>query len=268
MTIGFIGAGNMAGAIIRGILAAKYAAPSDIVVHDTNAGVLDALTQQTGIVPAAGNQEVITEDATVVLAVKPQVLPRVLEQTAARIVAAKPLVVSIAGGTPIAKLESWLSPQVPIVRVMPNVNAKVGGGVAAVAGNSAATRAHIEDVLAMFSSVGIAIELDESLFRAFSAIAGSSPAWTFLYIDALARAGVAAGMPKPQALRIAAQAVAGSAAMVLDGSSHPWELIDMVSSPAGTTVAGTAVLEERGLAAAVAGAVRATILRDEEISAG
>jgi pyrroline-5-carboxylate reductase len=266
MSLGFIGAGNMANAIIRGIVQAGYAAPGDIRVYDPNARALDALAAGTGIVPVAGNAEVIAEDAIVVLAVKPNVIPLVLEQNAARIVAARPVVVSIAAGTPLEKLERWLSPQVPIIRVMPNVNVQVGEGVAAVAGNGAASRAQIEDVLAMFRSVGDAVELDESLFRAFMAIAGSSPAWTFLYIDALARGAVAAGMPKSMALRIAAQAVRGSAALILEGRAHPWELIDQVSSPAGTTIAGLGVLEERGLPAAVTAAVAATIRRDSRLS--
>jgi pyrroline-5-carboxylate reductase len=266
MSIGFIGAGNMAGAIVRGIVASGYAAPSQVLIYDPNTAALDALTAATGAVPVAGNPELIAEDSTVILAVKPQVIPVVVEEVAARIVAARPLVVSIAAGTPIAALERWLSPEVPIVRAMPNVNAQVRQGITAVAGNGAASREQVQSVLAMFASVGEAIELDESLFRPYMAIAGSSPAWTFLYIDALARGAVAAGMPKALALRIAAAAVAGSAALVSDGDAHPWELIDRVSSPAGTTIAGLGVLEERGLPSAVVQAVGATIRRDEEIA--
>ncbi|MDR1427441.1 MAG: pyrroline-5-carboxylate reductase [Bifidobacteriaceae bacterium] len=268
MSIGFIGAGNMASAIVRGIVESGYAAPGDILVSDPNPGALSALVAQTGVQGAAGNAEVVAASSTVVLAVKPQVLPSVFEEVAARMVAAGPLVVSIAAGTPIAKLERWLSPHVPIVRAMPNVNAQVRQAISAVAGNGAASRDQIDSVLAMFGSVGDAIELEERLFRAFMAIAGSSPAWTFLYIDALARGAVAAGMPKALALRVAAKAVAGSASLVDDGGAHPWELIDRVSSPAGTTIAGLSVLEERGLPSAITQAVRATVERDKEISAG
>ncbi|MDR1152589.1 MAG: pyrroline-5-carboxylate reductase [Bifidobacteriaceae bacterium] len=266
MSVGFIGAGNMAGAIVRGIVASGYAPAREIVVYDPNAAALEALTSETGVTPVAGNPEVIARARTVVLAVKPQVIPHVLEETAAHIVAANPLVVSIAAGTPLAALERWLSPAVPIVRVMPNVNAQVRQGIAAVTGNGAASREHIASILAMFASVGEAIELDESLLRPFMAIAGSSPAWTFLYIDALARGAVAAGMPKALALRIAAKAVGGSAALVAEGGAHPWELIDQVSSPAGTTIAGLSVLEERGLPSSVTQAVAATIRRDEAIA--
>jgi pyrroline-5-carboxylate reductase len=266
MAVGFIGAGNMASAIIRGLVESGFAAAQEIVVHDTKAEALDRLAAELGIVAAAGNPEVVAQAETVVLAVKPQVLPAVMAEVAAELVAARRLVVSIVGSAPLDKLVSWLSPQTAIVRVMPNVNAQVGAGIAAVAGTGAASRDQIESVVAMMRSVGAAVELDESLFSAFGAIAGSSPAWTFLYIDALARGGVAAGMPKAQALAIAAQAVKGSAELVAAGRAHPWELIDQVSSPGGTTVAGLAVLEDRGLAAAVTTAVRATIAREGEIA--
>ncbi|MDR3201738.1 MAG: pyrroline-5-carboxylate reductase [Bifidobacteriaceae bacterium] len=265
MSIGFIGAGNMAGAIIRGLIASGHPA-SDISVHDTDPAVLDALARETGVVAAAGNQEVIAQDQTLILAVKPHIVPRVLEEVAARIVDRRPLVVSIAAGVPIAKLESWLNPSTAIVRAMPNLNASIRQGVAAVTGNGAASREQIDSALAIFRSVGEAIELDEALFRPFMAIAGSSPAWTFLYLDALARGGVAGGMPKRQALQVAAAAVRGSAALVASGAAHPWELIDQVSSPAGTTIAGLSVLEARGLPSAVTDAVRATIARDIEIA--
>ncbi|MDR1293881.1 MAG: pyrroline-5-carboxylate reductase [Bifidobacteriaceae bacterium] len=266
MSMGFIGAGTMTGAIVRGIIASGYAKAGEIVAYDPSVTVLDALAAETGIVPLAGNPEVIAQASTVVLAVKPQVIPRVMEETAAQLVASRPLVVSIAAGTPIAALERWLSPAVPIVRVMPNVNVQVRQGMAAVTGNGAASREHIASVLAMFDSVGAAIELDESLVRPFMAIAGSSPAWTFLYIDALARGAVAAGMPKALALTVAAKAVGGSAALVAESQAHPWELIDQVSSPAGTTIAGLSVLEDRGLPSAVTQAVAATIRRDEVIA--
>ncbi|MDR0433300.1 MAG: pyrroline-5-carboxylate reductase [Bifidobacteriaceae bacterium] len=266
MSIGFIGAGNMAGAIIRGIVGSGYAPAARILAYDPHAPTLDALVEQTGIVPVAGNPEVIAADTTVVLAVKPQVIPRVMEEVAAQIVAARPLVISIAAGTPIQSLERWLGPEQPIVRAMPNVNAQVRQAVTAVAGNGATTPEQLATAKAIFTSVGEVVELDESLFRAFAALAGSSPAWTFLYIDALARGGVAAGMPKALALQIAAKAVAGSAALLADGGAHPWELIDQVSSPAGTTIAGLTVLEEKGLSSAVLGAVAATMRREEMIA--
>jgi pyrroline-5-carboxylate reductase len=214
----------------------------------------------------AGNEELIEACETVVLAVKPQVMPSLLEAVGAMIVARRRLTVSIAAGVTLTHLDGWLGPNVPLVRVMPNLNASIGQGMAAVAGNSVATGQQIGGVMQLFAAVGKAIELDERLFPAFTAIAGSSPAWVFLFIEALGRAGLAAGMTKAQARQAAAQAVLGSAALLLSSPAHPWELIDQVSSPGGTTIAGLNTLEERGFSAAVIAAVEATIAREAELA--
>jgi len=266
-TWGFIGAGNMAGAIIRGIVAVGHAAPAEILVHDVSQSALDALVAEVGVQAAASNTEVVERCSAVVLAVKPQVLRGVVDQIRDQVLVSSPLVVSIAAGTPLEVLESWLSPDVAIVRAMPNLNVAVRCGMAAIAGNKAASAAQVAQVVGLFEAVGEAVVIPETMFRPFTAIAGSSPAWTFLYIDALARAAVAQGMPKAQALAVAAQAVRGSAALVAEGKAHPWELIDQVCSPGGTTIAGLGVLEERGMAAALRDAVAATITRDQQISA-
>jgi len=150
---------------------------------------------------------------------------------------------------------------------MPNVNATVGEGCAAVAGNAAASREDVELVLGMFQAVGEAWELDESQFSAFTAIAGSAPAFAYLFVDSLARGAVKAGMPKALATSIAAQAVLGSARMVLESDSSPWDLIDTVCSPGGTTVAGLLALEDRGFLSTVVHGVSSTIARDKEIGA-
>jgi pyrroline-5-carboxylate reductase len=268
MVYGFIGTGNMAGAIIRGVVAAKKVAPAGIVGFDTDPVKLKALADETGIGTAASADELVDRCETVVLSVKPNVIPVVLDQQAAALRARGRLVVSIAAGTPIAALEAKLGADVPIVRVMPNVNAMVGQAMCAVCGNAAATRQQVDQVKDLLGGVGGVTEIDEHLMATFSALAGASPAWTFYFIDALARGGVAGGMPKAQALEIAAQAVKGSAEMILEGKGHPWALIDMVSSPAGTTIAGLQVLEEAGLSPAAINAVKATIARDAEIAAG
>ncbi|MDR1188627.1 MAG: pyrroline-5-carboxylate reductase [Bifidobacteriaceae bacterium] len=265
MKIGFIGAGNMAGAIIEGIVASGLIGPDQICAHDPNASKIKALAKTTGIEAFVGNEEVVAASDMVVLAVKPQYLPGVLEQVGGQIVAKEPLVVSIAAGVTLKHLDGWLGPNVPVVRVMPNINATVGQGMAAVAGNAVATDSQIESVVQLFAAVGRAIKLEERLFPAFTAVAGSSPAWVFLFVDALARGALAAGMTKQEARDAATQAVLGSAALLQQTGEHPWQLIDKVSSPGGTTVVGMNVLEDRGFSAAVVAAVAATIKRDAEL---
>jgi pyrroline-5-carboxylate reductase len=177
------------------------------------------------------------------------------------------LAVSIAAGVTLAHLDGWLGPNVPVVRVMPNLNVQVREGMSAVAGNAVATDSQVAQVVELFSAVGQAIELPERLFPAFTAVAGSSPAWVLLFIEALARGGLAAGLTKAQARGAATQAVFGTAALLRGAGRHPWELIDQVSSPGGTTVAGLNTLEERGFSAAVVAAVAATIERDARLGA-
>ncbi|MDR2252295.1 MAG: pyrroline-5-carboxylate reductase [Bifidobacteriaceae bacterium] len=266
MRIGFIGAGHMAGAIIEGTIASGLVEASQICAHDISADTLGAVARRTGIAAFAGNEEVIAASDTVVLAVKPQVLPSVLEQIAGQIILKKPLVVSIAAGVTLAHLDGWLGPTVPVVRVMPNLNVAVGQGMSAVVGNAVATDAQVAGVVELFAAVGKSTILPERLFPAFGAVAGASPAWVFLFVEALARGGLAAGMTKRQAREAATQAVLGSAALLQSGDWHPWELIDQVSSPGGTTVAGLNALEERGFSAAVVAGVAAAIARDAQLA--
>ncbi|MDR2454454.1 MAG: pyrroline-5-carboxylate reductase [Bifidobacteriaceae bacterium] len=266
MQLGFIGAGNMARAIIEGVTASGLLAPDQIGAHDPAAGKLADLAKSAGINALAGNQEVVAAAETLVLAVKPQVLPQVMEQTAGQIIERRPLVVSIAAGITLAHLDGWLGPNTPVVRVMPNLNAAIGQGMAAVTGNAVATGQQVGSVVALFQAVGQAIELEERLFPAFTAVAGSSPAWVALFIEALARGGLEAGLTKDQARAAATQSVVGTGLLLQRGAWHPWQLIDQVSSPGGTTIAGLNALEERGFSAAAVAAVAATIRRDGELA--
>ncbi|SDC66631.1 pyrroline-5-carboxylate reductase [Sanguibacter gelidistatuariae] len=274
MTVGFIGTGNMATAIVRGMIAGAFLPPDEIVVFDPNADKREELAHELGVRAAESNEALVAESDVVVLAVKPQILPLVLAPLAAQIADRRRVVVSIAAGTTLAKLESLLAVEgadggaAPVVRVMPNVNAMIGAGMAAVCGNAAASNEDVAFVVAMFTAVGQAIELPESQFSTYTAIAGSSPAFAYLFIDSLARAAVAAGMGKDLATQIAAQTVLGSAKMVLESEKSPWDLIDMVCSPGGTTVAGLLALEDRGFLSTVAHGVAATIARDQEMTAG
>lgn len=267
MTIGFIGSGNMAAAIVQGITDAALYAGEDVYLSDTRAESAEALAGRTGAQVAADSADLIAHSQIVVLAVKPQVLPGVLSELRAAFESARPLVVSIAAGLTLETLGSLLPEGLPIVRVMPNVNAQIGAGVAAVAGNAHATEADVARVREVFAAVGVAIELAEKDFAAYTAVAGSSPAFTFAFIDALARGAVKNGLPKQLAVRVAAQAVAGSAQLVLArlGEQSPADLVDIVSSPGGTTVAGTVAMEDAGFSAAVVRGVQATVDRDREL---
>lgn len=277
MTVGFIGTGNMATAIVRGVLADGFLPAGDIVVFDPDAAKRDALGAELGVRVASSNVELVELADVVVLAVKPQVVPAVLPPLAAQIADRRRVVVSIAAGTPLARIEELLAAgstpvtreqRQAVVRVMPNVNAMIGAGMAAVCGNAAATPEDVELVLGMFAAVGDAIELPENQFSTFTAVAGSAPAFAYLFIDSLARGAVKAGMAKDLATRIAAQTVLGSARMVLESDSTPWELIDTVCSPGGTTVAGLVALEDRAFLATVVHGVTETIARDKELAAG
>ncbi|MCL2802376.1 MAG: pyrroline-5-carboxylate reductase [Micrococcales bacterium] len=266
MRYGFIGTGAMAGAIIGALVNDGYALPSEICAYDLDEGRLQQVASSTGIEAMAGNQEVAEASPTVILAVKPAFMDQVLREMATQIVARRRLVVSIAAGVKLARLESWLSPKVPIIRAMPNLNVKVGAGMTAVAPNAAVNPAQVRDTLELFAGMGQAVQIEERLFGAFTAVAGSSPAWVFLMVEALARGALAAGMSKAQALEVATQAVLGSAKLLSASQLHPWALIDQVSSPGGTTVAGLTELEERGFSAAVVAAVAATVKREAELA--
>lgn len=269
MSVGFIGFGNMSSAIISGMLANEFLTADDVVVFDPAPQTADRAAE-LGITVAASNEELVNQVDTVVLAIKPQMFAKVLPPLAELLAERKTLVVSIAAGTPIKKLEDILGRtgvSQPLVRVMPNVNAMIGAGMAAVAGNSAATKEQVEFVVEIFNAVGAAIEIPEESFSTYTAIAGSAPAFAFLFIDALSRGALKAGMPKEMATQIAAQTVMGSAKMVLESDDSPWTLIDKVCSPGGTTIAGLMALEDGGLVSNVVNTVEATIARDQELNA-
>jgi len=265
MKIGFIGAGNMAGAIIKGIVAQKFANVSDIFCYDALEEKLAAFVAETNVNASASNEALVKASDIVVLAVKPNVLDVLLPQLRSRLSDQKPLLVSIAAGTNLEKLQALTSPDLAIVRVMPNVNATIGAGVAAVCGNNNVTKEQVQLVLELFRAVGTAMELPEKDFSTFTAIAGSSPAYAFLFIDALSRGAVKNGLPKDIATRIAAQAVLGSAKMILESGESPWNLIDKVCSPGGTTIAGLMALEEGSFLSTVVKSVDATIQKDLDL---
>ena len=271
MRVGFIGAGNMAGAIVRGIVAEGTVPPEDLTVTSAHGRSAQALARETGVDAAADNLELVERTGpggVVVVAVKPYLFAEVLEPLADTLADLDSLVVSLAAGLTLDTLGSMLAPGQSVVRVMPNVNAMVGAGMAAVCGNAATTEDQVDAVVGLFETVGSALVLPERLFPVYSAIAGSAPAYAALFVEALARAAVRNGMPKAQATRIAAQTMLGTARTLLEKGVAPTQLADMVSSPGGTTVAGTVALEDAGFSAAVVRGIQAAEDRDAEIAAG
>ncbi|GAA4423244.1 pyrroline-5-carboxylate reductase [Georgenia halophila] len=268
MKVGFIGAGNMAGAIVRGAVAGGALDAQDVAVTSAHGRSAEALAAETGVTALADNTELVEwtgPGGLVVVAVKPYLFADVLEPLRGALAENGSLVVSLAAGLTLDTLGSMLPEGQSVVRVMPNVNAMVGAGMAGVCGNEATSADQVSAVVDLFEAVGAATVLPERLFPAYAALAGSAPAWSSLYVEALARAAVKNGMPKAQAVSIASQMLLGTARTLLERELRPSELMDMVSSPGGTTIAGIVALEDAGFSAAVARGVQAAVDRDGEL---
>lgn len=268
MKIGFVGTGNMASAIIKGVIEKDFIKSENIYLFDVMTDKVTEFSKEIGANVCRSNDELIRSVDVVVLSVKPNIIEKILNETRELIIEKRPLLVSIAAGTPIEKLSAFLrsKEEISIVRVMPNVNAMIGKGAAAVCGNEFASKEQVSYVQNMFQSLGMAWTLPEKDFSNFTALAGSSPAYAYLFIDSIARAGVKNGLSKDLATQIAAQAVLGSAAMILESAENPWTLIDRVSSPGGTTVAGLIALEDEGFISTVVKGIDATIIKDIELN--
>lgn len=262
MKLGFIGCGNMATAIIKGIISNSEINGSDILVYDTYKPAMDKLKKEYGV-DHCGNIELLVCNSDIVfLAVKPNVLGDVLNQ----IETADTLIISIAAGKTLEFLERNIkSDLTKIVRVMPNINATVGEAICAYCYNKYVEEADIVNVEMLLSCFGKCLYINEEQFSIYSAIGGCAPAFTYMFIDNLARAGVKNGMKKEEALKIAAQTVYGSAKMILDSSEHPWKLIDNVCSPGGTTIEGVTSLQADGFEAAVQNAVQKAFEKDKRL---
>lgn len=252
--IGFIGGGNMGSAMMSGIVKTGVRCPEDVMVYDVYAPALEKLKAELSVNTTDSVEELIGASEIIVLAVKPQVLPAVLKAHSAKITADK-LVISIAAGVTLTRLTELLSEAHKIVRVMPNTPAMVGEGMSGICVNENVTAEEKQEVLEMFQCFGKAELVPEKLIDAVVGVSGSSPAYVYMFIEALADGAVREGMPRSQAYTFAAQAVLGSAKMVLESGKHPGELKDMVCSPAGTTIDAVAALEESGMRAAVMNAV-------------
>ena len=261
MKLGFIGTGNMASAIMGGVIKKNIFPAEEIIGADLFAPGRERVKEQFGINVTDSNKEVVDNAEVIILSVKPQFYEDVINQIKGDI-KENQIVITIAPGKTLAWLAEKFGKDVKIVRTMPNTPAMVGEGMTAMCPNEHLTEeevAYVKSLLESFSRVEI---VAERLMDVVVSVSGSSPAYVFMMIEAMADAAVSGGMPRPQAYQFAAQAVLGSAKMVLDTGKHPGELKDMVCSPAGTTIEAVRTLEELGFRSAIIEAMKVC----EEIS--
>ena len=260
-SVGTVGGGNMAEAILRGLLRAGMK-PEQLIASDPDAGRRDHLARELGVRVTESNAEVAVSSELVVLAVKPAHV-----EAAARDLPRDggPLYVSIVAGLRIATLRRLLGSRPRIVRVMPNTPALIGSGISALASDAELTADDCERATAVLEAVGRVVRVPESLMDAVTGLSGSGPAYVYLFIEALTEAGVREGLTAEMARGLAVETVLGSARLVRESGEHPALLRERVTSPGGTTVAGLSALERGGLRAAVFEAVRAATARSREL---
>jgi pyrroline-5-carboxylate reductase len=266
-TIGFIGAGNMAEALIRGLIKGGHVPATRIAASAPRRERLDELAAAYAIDVTTDNREIARRSGLVVLSVKPQIMDKVLREIGDQL-APGTLVVSIAAGVDTETIEGAVGEGVRVIRAMPNTPALVGAAATAIAPGKHASEADLAAAKALFDAVGITVQLDESHLDAVTGLSGSGPAYIFLILEALADAGVKVGLSRRNAQRLAAQTVMGSAKMLLDTDEHPGKLKDMVTSPGGTAIAGLHTLEEGGLRTTLINAVETATKRARELGRG
>lgn len=263
--IGFIGGGNMAKAIIGGLVKSGKVTPSDILIFDRKAETNQALAEQYGI-RAAESADALAREVDILFgAVKPNVILKVLKELSGSL-KKEAMVVSIAAGVTLDSLSSVLGYDRKIVRAMPNTPSLVSQGMTSVTPNVLVEQAETDEIVAIFECFGKAAVVDEYLIHAVVGVSGSAPAYVFMFIEAMADAAVSGGMPRAQAYQFAAQAVKGAAEMVLTTGKHPAELKDMVCSPGGTTIEAVNVLEQNGMRSAVIEAMQHCMAKSEALS--
>ena len=256
MKLGFIGCGNMATAMMKGIIANEIVAKEEIIGADLSKDSLEKAQEELGICVTSDNKEVAKKAEMLVLSVKPQFYEAVIDEIK-DVVTDTQLIITIAPGKTLEWLGSQFGKKVKIVRTMPNTPALVGEGITAACYNEIVEKKELERVVGILEGFGKCQVVSEHLMDVVVSVSGSSPAYVFLFIEAMADAAVADGMPRAQAYEFAAQAVLGSAKMVLETRKHPGELKDMVCSPGGTTIEAVRVLEEKGMRSAVIEAMKA-----------
>ncbi len=264
MKIGFIGAGNMAEALMKGIMSAGLASKDEIIAGDVHIERKESIARTYGVRVTSDNVEVVRNASLIIIAVKPQNVPTVMDELKPYLTTDH-LLISIAAGVRIAQIESKLNYGVRVVRVMPNQPCLVGASASAFALGKSAKPEDKDTVMKILQSVGIAFVVEEKLLDAVTGLSGSGPAFVYVVIEAMADGGVLAGLPRNIAVKLAAQTVLGAAKTVLDSNAHPAMMKDMVASPAGTTIEGLLVLEQSGVRGAFMEAVEAAAKKSKEL---
>jgi len=264
MNLGFIGAGNMGAAMIKSISKSGIMPSDKMFVYDVDVEKMSALQKDTGINLVNSGIEVCEKSDIIIIAVKPNMIKTVLESCKEKISAEK-IIVSIAVGIPIDTFKSVLGNDKKIIRTMPNTPALVGEGMTLVSFDSNVVSKDLEITKALFETMGKVEILEEKLMSEVTALTSSSPAYVFMFIEAMADAAVLSGIPRNLAYKLASQAVLGSAKMVLETGKHPGELKDQVCSPAGTTIEAVNALEKNGFRFAVMDAMNECTKRAREI---
>ena len=267
LTIGFLGAGKMAAALARGFVRAGLLTAREVIASDPSEAARAAFAKEVGAKTTASNPEVAKFADVLVLAVKPDQVSTVLADVRDHFTA-RHCLISIAAGMPLAKLEAGLGTGARLIRVMPNTPALVGASATAFALGKSARPEDGELAQKLFSAIGLAFQVKEALLDAVTGLSGSGPAYVCLFIEGLSDGGVAAGLPREIATRLAAQTVLGSAKMVLETGLHPGVLKDMVTSPGGATIEGLHELEKGRLRGTLISAVRAAAEKSRKLGQG
>jgi pyrroline-5-carboxylate reductase len=260
--LGFIGAGKLAGSVIRGLILKKFCAPGTILASEPNVETRGRLENELGISLTTKNSEIAAKAEIVFLGVKPQMVLPVLRELGDAL--ANKLVVSFAAGIRIAQMEEVTPAR--IMRVLTNTPSAIGRAASAFASGPRATDQDREKIRTMFGTIGLVMEVDDEQIDAVTPLAGSGPAFVYAMIEALARGGEEMGLHKQASLQLAAQSALGAAELMITSGKSPGELIKMVVTPGGTTAAGLRVMEERSVAAALAAAVEAATKRGQEMA--
>ncbi len=255
MKLGFIGCGNMATAIINGIVSNNIVKAEEIIVSDKSGAAAERM-KPFGITAINDNREIVKQCDIIVFAVKPQFIGEVTDEIK-DLVTKEKLFISIVAGKTIEWFNEHLTKDMKLVRTMPNTPALVGEGMTGVCANENVTKEDMDEALRILKGFGKAEVVPERLMDVVVSVSGSAPAYVFMFIEAMADAAVADGMPRAQAYEFAAQAVMGSAKLMMETGKHPGELKDMVCSPGGTTIEAVRVLEQKGFRSAVIEAMKA-----------
>ncbi len=263
--IAIIGTGNMGEALVSGLIGSGSSKPKNIICTDVRQHKLDDIKSKYKVRTTSSNLKAVAEADIIIYAVKPQIMAATLTETAAKLDMSK-LVISIAAGVPLAAMESCISKDLRLIRVMPNIAAFVKEAASAIAAGAHATKEDVSLAMEIFNSIGKCIFLKENyLMDAITGLSGSGPAYIFLIVDALADAGVKMGLARRDSLFLAAQTVLGAAKLLIETREHPGQLKDKVTSPGGTAIAGLATLESGGLRTTLINAVEAATNRSKEL---